>query len=293
MTAEPLVKAPAVVRTRGTLAKQLLTLRQPLDGRAPTIAFVPTMGALHDGHRALIEHARSLADHVVVSIFVNPLQFGAGEDLDRYPRTFDHDLAVCADEGVELVFAPTAATMYPDEQLVTVHAGPMGDLLEGVHRPGHFDGVLTVVAKLFNLVRPDVAVFGEKDAQQLLLIRRMVADLDLPVHVVGHPTVREPDGLARSSRNAYLSVDERVRALAIPGALDAAESASRSGARAALQAAVDVLAAAKELDVDYLSLVDPETLREVEDAHHGSAVLLVAASVGRTRLIDNRRLEIG
>ena len=294
MTSEHLISSPVVARTRGGLAKQLLALRASgEEGRESAIAFVPTMGALHDGHRALIAHARGLADHVVVSIFVNPLQFGAGEDLDRYPRTWDHDVAVCADEGVAAVFAPTVDTMYPEGQLVTVSAGPVGELFEGARRPGHFDGVLTVVAKLFNLVRPDVAVFGDKDAQQLLLIRRMVRDLDIPVHVVGHSTIRESDGLAFSSRNAYLSPDERQKALAIPRALDAAEAAAAFGAVRVRAAVLSELGAQPGVDVDYAALVDPDTLAEVHDAHSGAAVVLIAARAGTTRLIDNRRLEIG
>lgn len=294
MTAKRLITTPTVVRTRGALAKQMQTLRADgAPGRDATIAFVPTMGALHEGHQALIAHARELADHVVVSIFVNPLQFFAGEDLDRYPRTWEHDLQVCTDEGVAAVFAPTAQTMYPEGLLVGVSAGPMGDVLEGAYRPGHFDGVLTVVAKLFNLVHPDVAVFGEKDAQQLLLIRRMVRDLDIPVHVVAYPTVRDADGLARSSRNAYLSIHEREVALTLPRALDAAQAAASRGAIAVLEAARSRIAAQPTIGVDYVALVDPSTLREVDPKHSGAAVLLIAAHVGSTRLIDNRRIDIG
>src|SRR6478735_3656311 len=211
-----------VARTRGELARSLASLRE--DGAS--VALVPTMGALHDGHRALITRARELADVVVVSIFVNPLQFGPNEDLDRYPRPWETDLAICTEDGVDLVFAPSEAVMYPDTPRVTVSAGAMGTVLEGAARPGHFDGVLTVVAKLFNLVRPDVAVFGEKDAQQLALIRRMVTDLNIPVWVDGCPTVREKDGLALSSRNRYLSPPERVTALSLSLALGVGAAAA-------------------------------------------------------------------
>jgi pantoate--beta-alanine ligase len=280
---------PRVARTRGELARALAALRA--DGRS--VALVPTMGALHDGHRALIRRAGELADAVVVSVFVNPLQFAPGEDLDRYPRPWDDDLAACTDEGVAVVFAPSVEVMYPDEPIVRVRAGAAGDLLEGAHRPGHFDGVLTVVAKLFNLVRPDVAVFGEKDAQQLALIRRMVSDLDVPVHVVGLPTVREPDGLARSSRNAYLSVDEHARALTLSRALFAGAAAADDGAWAVREAAGAVLDAADGVDLDYLELVDAATLRPVDSAFTGNALLLIAARVGSTRLIDNVAVVVG
>ena len=201
---------PVIARTRGELARALAQLRAK-----GSVALVPTMGALHDGHRALIRTGHTLADAVVVSIFVNPLQFGPQEDLASYPRTLPTDLAACREEGVALIFAPSGDVVYPRLPLVTVSAGPLGAVLEGASRPGHFDGVLTVVAKLFSLVQPDVAVFGEKDAQQLVLVRRMVSDLDLPVHVVGVPIVREPDGLALSSRNSYLSLAERDEALSL------------------------------------------------------------------------------
>ncbi|WP_084958777.1 pantoate--beta-alanine ligase [Thermoactinospora rubra] len=253
------------------------------------VALVPTMGALHEGHRSLIRLAKEHADQVVVSIFVNPLQFGPNEDFSRYPRTFDADLEVCAAEGVGVVFAPSAEEMYPPDRQVSVSAGHMGTIVEGAFRPGHFDGVLTVVLKLFNLVQPDVAVFGQKDAQQLALIRRMVADLDVPVEIVGAPTVREPDGLALSSRNRYLSPQEREIALALSRALRAGEaerapSAVLAAARAVLERA--------PLQVDYCVLVDPATFAEVDDSYYGPAVLAVAARVGTTRLIDNVLLEL-
>lgn len=254
-----------------------------------TVALVPTMGALHDGHRALLRAARGRADIVVVSIFVNPLQFGAGEDLDRYPRTFDADLRLCADEGVDLVFAPSIATIYPQQPVVTVSAGPLGAVLEGAHRPGHFDGVLTVVLKLFQLVRPDLAFFGAKDAQQLVLIRRMVADLDVPVQIVAVPTVREPDGLALSSRNRYLTPSDRRAALALSAALGAGADRAANGAAASAvhAAAARVLAQEPNLEVDYLAIVDPVTLADLPPDASGPALLAVAARVGSTRLIDN------
>lgn len=199
--------APVVVRTREELAEL-----RPSAGRT---ALVPTMGALHSGHRGLIAAARGRADSVVVSIFVNPLQFGPNEDYDRYPRTLDSDLAVCAEEGVDVVFAPDVETMYPGPQTVTVHPGEMGAVLEGEFRPGFCEGVLTVVSKLFNLIRPDIAFFGQKDAQQLAVIRRMTRDLCMPITIVGVPTVRDADGLATSSRNVYLGPQERRSALAL------------------------------------------------------------------------------
>ncbi len=258
---------------------------------------VPTMGALHEGHRALLRAAGGWGGPVIVSIFVNPLQFGPGEDLDRYPRTLDSDLAMCAEEGAVAVFAPSAAEMYPDgKPSVTVDPGPMGALFEGEFRPGFFGGVLTVVAKLFGLVRPDVAVFGEKDAQQLALVRRMARDLDLGVRIAGVPTVRDHDGLAISSRNRYLSGEERTVALALPRALRAGAScaADASCTTAAttriLAAAQDVLDRSPGLSVDYLALVDPDTFAAVSGP--GSAVLAVAARVGAARLIDNIRIDI-
>jgi pantoate--beta-alanine ligase len=280
-----LLTEPTVVRDRAALAAEVAALRAA--GR--TVALVPTMGALHDGHRALLAAARGLADTVVVSIFVNPLQFGPSEDLDRYPRTFEADLRACAEEGAALVFAPTADVMYGAGAQVTVQPGPLGDQLEGASRPGHFAGVLTVVAKLFGLVRPDVAVFGEKDYQQLTLIRRMVADLDLGVRVVGAQTVREPDGLARSSRNRYLSATERQAAGALSAALRAAAAAGSSPA-AALAAGHAVLAAEPGVQLDYLELRAPDLGPAPAT---GPARMLVAARVGSTRLIDNYPIELG
>ncbi|MFC4011847.1 pantoate--beta-alanine ligase [Nonomuraea purpurea] len=259
--------------------------------RGGDVALVPTMGALHEGHRSLIRQARVRADQVVVSVFVNPLQFSPNEDFSRYPRTFDADLDACRAEGVDVVFNPAVEDMYPPGRQVSVSAGEMGTIVEGAFRPGHFDGVLTVVLKLFNLVRPDLAVFGQKDAQQLALIRRMVADLDLPIEILGGPTVREPDGLALSSRNRYLSESDRRVALTLSRALRAgAAQFDPSQIRATAQDVLD--AAGPELDLDYLALVDPATFREVGESHEGTAVLAVAARVGDTRLIDNVTLTL-
>ncbi|MEO3802452.1 pantoate--beta-alanine ligase [Nonomuraea sp. B1E8] len=250
------------------------------------VALVPTMGALHEGHKALIRQARARADHVVVSIFVNPLQFSPDEDFSRYPRTFEADLDACRAEGVDVVFHPAVEAMYAPDRQVSVSAGRMGAVVEGAARPGHFDGVLTVVLKLFNVVQPDRAVFGQKDAQQLALIRRMVADLDLPIEILDVPTVREPDGLALSSRNRFLSDDDRRVALALSRALRAGVAElTPSRIRAAAREVLD--AAGSDLDVDYLVLADPATFAEVDDSYEGMAVLAVAARVGTTRLIDN------
>ncbi len=256
------------------------------------IVLVPTMGALHDGHRELLRHARLAkgASVTVVSIFVNPLQFGVGEDLERYPRPLAADLDVCRAEGAELVFHPGVEDMYPDDADTTVTPGRLGAELEGAARPGHFGGVLTVVAKLFHAVAPDVAYFGEKDYQQLVLIRKMARDLYFPVDVVGVPTVREADGLALSSRNVYLSATDRPRAGALRRALLAGASVSAHGPDAVLGAARAALAAEPALDVDYLELRDPDLGPDPQD---GSARLLVAARLGTTRLIDNIAVELG
>jgi pantoate--beta-alanine ligase len=284
---------PALARTRPELAAARAGLSAP-------VVLVPTMGALHHGHVALLRRAAEIAGpdgSVVASIFVNPLQFGPGEDFDRYPRTLDTDLEACGKEGVALVFAPGRPDMYPSDPTITVDPGPAGQVLEGEFRPGFFGGVLTVVLKLFMLVRPHVAVFGEKDVQQLALIRQMVADLDTGVRIESVPIVRDPDGLATSSRNAYLSGAERATALAIPAAMAAGREAARGGPEAALGAARRVLdpggPGAPGLTVDYLSLVDPRTFLPVGGEHTGPAVLAVAARVGGTRLIDNVPLTFG
>lgn len=284
---------PVLARTRLGLAAARRGLPSP-------VVLVPTMGALHEGHRALLRRAREISRPngcVVVSVFVNPLQFGPAEDLDRYPRTLDADLVMCGEEGVALVFAPGVAQMYPREQLITVDPGPMGRVLEGTWRPGFFTGVLTVVLKLFHLVRPDVAVFGEKDAQQLALVRGMTQDLDLGIEIARVPIVRDPDGLAVSSRNTYLSAAERATALALPAALRAGVEAAGTGPDAVLKAAGAVLDEAAQaqppLVTDYLALVDPATFAQVPAGYAGQALLLVAAKAGTTRLIDNMPLVLG
>jgi pantoate--beta-alanine ligase len=275
---------PVLASTR----EELSAWRAQRPGR---VAFVPTMGALHDGHASLMRTARKHADTVVVSVFVNPLQFAEGEDLDRYPRTLEADLEVCAAEGVDVVFAPSVEEVYPhgvrNQQGVTVDPGHLATILDGASRPGHFTGVLTVVAKLFGLVQPDVAVFGEKDYQQLALITRMAADLCLPVEVVGAPTVREDDGLALSSRNRYLDADQRRAAVALSRALRAAQERASYGVPAARWAAMSVLRAEPAVELDYLALTSPDL---GEPPETGEGRILVAARVGTTRLIDNMQI---
>ncbi len=284
------MSTPLVARTRAELADALADVR----ARGGRVALVPTMGALHAGHAALVREARqrlTAADAVVVSIFVNPLQFGPGEDLDRYPRSFDSDLEICTREGADVVFAPTVDEVYPGGQpVVTVDPGPDRESIEGRSRPGHFRGVLTVVAKLFGLVRPDMAVFGEKDYEQLTKIRRMVADLCMGVDVVGAQTVREPDGLALSSRNRYLDAEERQLALTLSRALRAGQESARSGPEAVLEAGRSVLSAAPGVEVEYLTLAAPDLDGTPAS---GPARLLVAARIGSTRLIDNTAILLG
>jgi pantoate--beta-alanine ligase len=292
------------------------------------VGLVPTMGALHSGHQALMTRARAESDLVVTSIFVNPLQFGADEDFVQYPRPIASDLAKCEEAGVDFVFAPALGEMYPSAPEVRVVAGRMGAVFEGEARPGHFDGVLTVVAKLFNLIKPDVTVFGLKDIQQFCLVKRMIADLDFDIEIIGLPVVRDADGLAMSSRNEYLSPTDRERALAIPRALDAAAEVAAGGVRegaasggaasgearegaasgeavvesvadgvlpeaieSAARAVLESAAERGELDIIYLSLVDASTLRPCPADLRGSALLLVSATVGGTHLIDNLPLE--
>ncbi len=273
------------------VAGTVADLRRLRDALPAPVALVPTMGALHDGHRALVRAARERAASVVVSVFVNPTQFGPGEDFDRYPRTWDADLAALAEEGTDLVFHPGVEDVYPPGALgVTVDPGPLGAVLEGAVRPGHFAGVLTVVAKLFGLVRPDVAVFGEKDYQQLTLIRALSRELGLGVEVVGMPTVREDDGLALSSRNRYLTPELRRTAAVLPAALRAGAGAGGQGADAVLSAARVVLAGAPGLVPDYLALTGPD-LGPAPAA--GPARLLAAVRAGDTRLIDNVAVVLG
>jgi pantoate--beta-alanine ligase len=257
-----------------------------------TVAIVPTMGALHAGHLALVAAAKERADHVVATIFVNPMQFGPNEDLARYPRREAEDAAMLEAAGVAILWLPTVATMYPDGFATRVSVAGLGDVLDGAARPGHFDGVSTVVAKLFGQVRPDIAFFGEKDWQQLAVIRRMVADLDLGLQIVGVPTEREPDGLALSSRNAYLSATEREAALALPRALTAAVAGIERGEDVA-QALGNARTAVSEAGfaIDYIELVDGR-LQPVAEAK-GETRIVAAARIGTTRLIDNFAVRLG
>ena len=278
------------------------------------VGLVPTMGALHSGHQALMTRARAESDLVVASIFVNPLQFGADEDFVQYPRPIEEDLQKCEEAGVDFVFAPALAEMYPSAPEVRVVAGRMGAVFEGAARPGHFDGVLTVVAKLFTLIAPDVTVFGLKDIQQFVLVKRMIADLNFDIELIGLPVVRDADGLAMSSRNTYLAPEDRTRALAIPRALNAAAEVAERGRGTAgsggagvdqpavdtgLPAAVEAATLAElepaadrgDLEIVYCSLVEAATLRPCPPGFTGSALLLVSATVGGTHLIDNLPLE--
>ncbi|WP_067509134.1 pantoate--beta-alanine ligase [Actinoplanes sp. TFC3] len=271
-----------VVHTRADLA----AARAAAPGR---VAVVMTMGALHEGHRQLMREARQRAGYVIVTVFVNPLQFCPDEDFDKYPRTLPADVEACTAEGVDLVFAPDRDEMYPGgTPSVTVHAGPVGEILEGASRPGHFSGMLTVVAKLLLLTRADLAFFGEKDYQQLALIKRMVRDLEIGAEIVGVVTVRENDGLALSSRNRYLSADQRKSALALSQALR--EGAAQTEGARVLEAAKKILGEEPGLQVDYLALTDP-LLGPAPTT--GPARLLVAAKAGTTRLIDNVPVSLG
>jgi pantoate--beta-alanine ligase len=275
-----------IVRTSEELTRGLAELRRG------TFALVPTMGALHAGHLALVDEARRRADRVVATIFVNPTQFNDPADLDRYPRDEPGDLAKLESAGCDLVWLPSPADIYPDGFATTVHVSGVSDRWEGEHRPGHFDGVATVVAKLLLAARPDMALFGEKDFQQLAVIRRMVADLGLGVEIVGVPTVRDSDGLAMSSRNAHLSPEERGRAAILPKALASAREAILNGTPAAeaIARAKQALVDAGFLRIDYVALVDAATL-EPTDAPSGAARLIAAAAIGTTRLIDNLPVE--
>ena len=284
---------PTIARTRAELGELLAARRRA----GEQVGLVPTMGALHEGHASLMGVARERigSGPLVVSIFVNPLQFGAGEDLDRYPRTLEADLLVCEKEGVDIVFAPAVEEVYPGgEPVIRIEPGPLGGELEGRSRPGHFAGMLIVVAKLFGLVRPDVAVFGEKDYQQLALIRQMAADLCLGVDVVGAPTVREPDGLALSSRNRYLDDDQRLEATCLSRALYAAQAEAAYGLEVALDAARAEIRGAGDVDLDYLEIRRPDLTPLPAEVPPGTeARILIAARVGTTRLIDNMPLTLG
>ncbi len=266
-------------------------LRRVLAGAARPVGFVPTMGALHEGHRALVRAAVAASATTVASVFVNPLQFGPGEDFDAYPRDLEGDLAALERDGVDVVLAPAAADLTPPERRTEVRVRGITETLEGAVRPGHFDGVATVVAKLLGAVGPDRAYFGEKDYQQLLVIRALVADLHLPVEVVACPTVREPDGLALSSRNAYLDAEDRARARVVPAALAAAAEGwdgDAEAARARMRAVLDVDGVA----VDYAEVVDPVTLERREGRAPEPARALVAVRLAGTRLIDNAALPV-
>jgi pantoate--beta-alanine ligase len=277
------IRGVQTVRSSEELALGVARLK-----RRGTLALVPTMGALHAGHLALVAEAQRRADCVAATIFVNPMQFGAGEDLACYPRREAEDSAMLADAGCDLLWLPSVDDIYPPGFATRISVAGVSERWEGEARPGHFDGVATVVARLLLSVRPDIALFGEKDFQQLAVIRRMVADLAIPIEIVGVPTVREPDGLALSSRNAYLSADERARAVALPGALQAARAAIVAGTAvaSALRDAKQALVDAGFLKIDYVALVDSTTLEPVEELQ-GDARLVAAAAIGTTRLIDN------
>jgi pantoate--beta-alanine ligase len=275
------------VRTLRTVAEVRAALAGPRrEGRS--VGLVPTMGALHEGHLSLIRVARAECDEVVVSLFVNPRQFNEGADLAAYPRDEARDAALAAESGTDLLYAPSVAEMYPDGFATTVRVGDVGEGLEGAHRPGHFDGVATVVTKLFGIVAPEVAYFGQKDAQQVAVVRRLVRDLDLPVRIEALPTVREEDGLALSSRNVRLTSGERPRALALKRGLDAAAAAAANGAVTPADVRDAAVGAMREegVEPEYLALVHPDTFTPVE-ALDGDILVAVAARVGEIRLIDN------
>ncbi len=280
------------------IVRESIALRQLIAGWRGTgerVALVPTMGALHAGHMALVDGAKREADKVIASIFVNPLQFGPGEDLERYPRQEEADLALLEQHDCDGVWLPDASDFYPDNFATTVTVAGVSERWDGAMRPGHFAGVATVVAKLLIAVQPDVALFGEKDFQQLAIIRRMVTDLGLPVEIIGVPTVRDGDGLALSSRNVYLSADQRERALALPRALDEARAAIEKGEHILVSTLLAV-ARAKLVEagfgsVDYLALVDAASLEPLDHAQ-GAMRLIAAATIGSTRLIDNIRVEM-
>jgi pantoate--beta-alanine ligase len=282
---------PPVVQTIAAVRRAVADARR----RGLTVGLVPTMGALHEGHASLLRAARAEAGYVVVSIFVNPTQFGPAEDLARYPRTPEHDLEVCAREGADLIFAPEPAVMYPPGFRTYVEVHGLQDVLCGASRPGHFRGVATVVLKLFNVVQPDVAFFGEKDAQQLQIIRHMVHDLGVPVALRGCAIVREADGLALSSRNAYLNPEQRRHAIVLHQALEEARARIEAGERdaAAVQGALAArLASVPGAVVDYAAVVDHDSLQPLTHLR-GRVLIAVAVKFGGTRLIDNLQLNLG
>ena len=261
---------------------------------AGTVAFIPTMGSLHEGHLELMREGKRRADHVIASIFVNPTQFGPGEDFDAYPRDLARDAALCASVGCDAAFSPGDDEMYPPGSLTTVSVSAMTDHLCGSHRPGHFDGVTTIVSKLFHIISPDIAIFGQKDYQQLAVIRRMVRDLNFEVEIVGVPTVREEDGVAMSSRNRYLDGEDRIRARALSAGLGKAWGAWQAGEResgALLSLITQEIARHPELTIDYVEAVDPDTLAPLEGRIADGCVIALAVHVGAARLIDNLRLD--
>lgn len=286
---------PHVVHTRTDYLEQLAHIRRD---PSASIAVVMTMGALHEGHLELVRQARTHATHVVVTIFVNPTQFAPGEDYDAYPRTLEADVAALATVGADLVWAPSTEEVYPVQPVINLSAGIVGQFLEGASRPTHFGGVALVVLKVLNLTQPKVALFGEKDAQQLAVIRAFVRDLDMPVHIVGVPIVRDTDGVALSSRNQYLSPEERIHAQALSRALSVAKQAALTGAPPALiiAAAQQVLSVEPGVDVDYVELVNDATFQTLTRSENVSgtvqARLLIAARVGTTRLIDNAAFTV-
>ena len=286
-------QAPAVVTTVADVRREIQNAATTA-GTRPVVALVPTMGALHQGHLALVERAAEIADLVVVSIFVNPLQFNDPADLERYPRDLESDLALLTGRGADLVFAPEVDELYPTGDVSTrVTAGRVGSLFEGRSRPGHFDGVLTVVAKLINSVGPDVVLFGQKDAQQVFLVQRMLTDLNMPTTVEVVETVRDDDELALSSRNRFLDPRERRAAATLPHVLEAAGSASDRGIDAVLAAAQAAAMGEQLVELDYLAVVHPDTFQPVDDDYTGKARVIIAAKVGSTRLIDNAAIYLG
>ena len=282
------------------IARSLAELRTLLPAFRPTpLCLVPTMGALHEGHGALVDRGKGEGKIVAVSIFVNPLQFGPTEDLERYPRTPEQDIDFLEKRGADLVFLPKPGEIVPPDASITVNPGPVGSLYCGASRPGHFEGVLTIVLKLFHLFTPEIAIFGEKDRQQLFLIREMVRDLSLPVKVVGHPTVREGDGLALSSRNRYLSSDERKKAALFPRHLAETQQRWQTSPPQTLpeissfQTELETRLSREGFVVDYLAFVDPGTFREISLPFPRQVLLLAAVFLGKTRLIDNIMIDAG
>ena len=272
---------------RVTSLNELSAAVEEAKARGLEVAFVPTMGALHEGHLSLIKEARRHTPFVVVSIFVNPLQFGAGEDFEKYPRTIEEDAEKLAEAAVEVLFTPTVNDLYRGNMNVSESAGHLGEIYEGAARPEHFDGMLTVVSRLFEAVKPDYAVFGAKDAQQIFLIRQLAAKKFPALQIIEAPTIREASGLAMSSRNRFLSAENRAIAENLAAALKAGEAASTAGPASAVQAARNQMLKAPEAKLDYVALVDADTFEPVTDGFSGRAILLIAAVVGETRLIDN------